>query len=292
MKLSNRLLFLFCSLYFTQFCIGKSVFPARGFSSILDESEANKRLNKFRQIFFTDHKNIPFHRGYIYQFQFIHYPRSGQPIIEYGLLSGPSPESSKIRIDLLPSIHSSEPNASFLLVRDPQSPKAWKWQKEKTSIGTLHPKDWVSPWKEGVNHTPFDLLMPFLNWPSEYEKSGRVCGRPAHLYIFTTPKVNQLYPDTIKSVRLAIDDAYDAPLRIEYRDGGILPNRTFSLQSFKKVDGRWIVKAIDSKDRDSGSRTRFELQAVAHGLDLPRSVFQTDGLSQSINQSSISFTSL
>ena len=114
MKLSNRLLFLFCSLFFTQFCIGKSVFPARGFSSILDESEANKRLNKFRQVFFTDHKNIPFHQGYIYQFQFIHYPRSGQPIIEYGLLSGPSPgifqnsdRSASVYPNLLiPTLHS------------------------------------------------------------------------------------------------------------------------------------------------------------------------------------------
>ena len=56
-------------------------------------------------------------------------------------------------------------------------------------VTNLHPKDWVSPWKEGVNHTPFDLLMPFLNWPSEYEKSGRVCGRPAHLYILLPLKL-------------------------------------------------------------------------------------------------------
>lgn len=292
MKISSRLLFLICSFFLTHFCIGKSLFPARGFSSILDESEANNRLRKFRKVFFTDQVEIPFHRAYLYQFQFIHYPRSGQPIIDFGLLSGPSPESAKIRIDLLPSPQATEPNTSFLLVRDSKSPKAWKWHKEKAAVSTLHPKDWGSPWKEGVNHTPFDLLMPFVNWPVEYEKSGRVCGRPAHLYIFTPPQDNHIYPVTLKSVRLAIDDAYDAPLRIEYRDGGILPTRVFSLQSFKKVDGRWIVKAIDSKDRDSGSRTRFELQAVAHGLDLPRSVFQTDGLGLLINQSSISFTLL
>ena len=155
---------------------------------------------------------------------------------------------------MLPSPQSSEPNTSFLLVRDAKRPKVWKWQKPGTVVTNLNPKDWFSPWKEGLNHTPLDLLMPFLNWPSEYEKSGRVCGRPAHLYIFTPPQDNHLYPATIKAVRLAIDDAYYAPLRIEYRDGGILPHRIFSLQSFKKVDDRWIVKAIDSKDRDSGSR--------------------------------------
>ena len=75
-------------------------------------------------------------------------------------------------------------------------------------------------------------------------------------------------------------------------DGGILPAREFTLQSFKKVDDQWVVKAIDTKDRDSGSRTRFELQSVAHGLDLGPIFFQVDGLKIPINHSSISFVSL
>ena len=93
----------------------------------------------------------------------------------------------------------------------------------------------------------------------------------------------------LQSIRLALDDTYDAPLRVEHFDGGILPSRIVSLQSLKKVDDRWIVKSVDVKERDSKSRTRFEIQAVAHDLDLSPAIFTSDGLSLPINQSSISF---
>ncbi len=145
----------------------------------------------------------------------------------------------------------------------------------------------MKPWIKGINHTPFDLLMPFASLPCKYEKSGRVCGRPAHLFIFTSPESNHSFPS--HGVRLAIDDAYVAPLRIEHLDGGLLPSRVFSLQSFKKIDERWLVKAIDAKDRDSGSRTRYELVEVAHGLDLNPSIFHSNGLDQPIHLSSITF---
>ena len=113
--------------------------------------------------------------------------------------------------------------------------------------------------------------MPFVNWPFEYEKSEAVCGRPAHLFHFLHLMSNHSSGTKNIKIRLAIDDAYDAPLRIEHLDGGILPARTFSLQSFKKIEDQWVVKAIDAKHRDSQSRTRYELKAVALGLDLPSS---------------------
>ena len=66
----------------------------------------------------------------------------------------------------------------------------------------------------------------------------------------------------------------------------------FHSRVLKKIEDHWVVKAIDSKDRDSRSRTRYELQAVAHGLDLSPTFFQPNGLSQPIIQSSISFRNL
>ena len=163
---------------------------------------------------------------------------------------------------------------------------------EKKLLSDVSAVDWLLPWVEGINHSPFDLLMPFLNWPYQYEKSGRVCGRPAHLYIFTPPPNSPFYKSSFSSIRLAIDDAYHAPLRIEHMDGGILPSRMFSLQSFKKVEDRWVVKTIDVKERDSKSKTRFELISVAHGLDLHETTFEKSGLKNSINQSSIDFQNL
>ena len=45
----------------------------------------------------------------------------------------------------------------------------------------------------------FDLLMPFVNWPFEYEKSGDVCGRPAHLFSFSAPNEQSFFGTNIKS---------------------------------------------------------------------------------------------
>jgi len=292
MKLSPWLLFFPLFFYITQAGFSQSAFPARGFSSILDVSEAEKKLNEFKDFFFHDQRNPVFHQGYLYKFEFTHYPQTGTPVTHFGLLSGPSPESTTIRIDLTSGKLGSFPHTSFLLKRDKINSTLWKWNKEKELLSDVPAVDWLLPWVEGINHSPFDLLMPFLNWPYEYEKSGRVCGRPAHLYIFTPLANSPFSQSSFSSVRLAIDDAYHAPLRIEHMDGGILPSRMFSLQSFKKVEDRWVVKTIDVKERDSKSKTRFELVSAAHGLDLHETTFEKSGLKNPINQSSIDFQNL
>ena len=289
MKLSAWLLFTL-SLFSLPFSASaQASFPARGFSPILDDIQAEAKLKNFKDFFFTPSKNKVFHQGYLYRFEFTHYPRTGSPIVHYGMLSGPAPESSRLRIDLYLNAENAFPYTSFFLSRDSNHSQLWQWSKSTQSTKEVLARDWLLPWVEGINHAPFDLLMPFVKWPYQYEKSGRVCGRPAHLFLFTPPNESSFSKTDLSSVRLAIDDTYNAPLRIEHRDGGILPNRTFSLQSFKKVADRWVVKTIDSKDRDSGSKTRFELKAVAHGLDLPESTFQKSGLAFPVQLSSIVF---
>jgi hypothetical protein len=292
MKLSVWLLFLSLCFYITQAGFSQTAFPARGFSPILDVSEAEEKLNVFRDFFFRNQRNPVFHQGYLYQFEFTHYPQTGEPVTHFGLLSGPSPESTTIRIDLTSGKGGTFAHTSFLLKRDSINSTLWKWNKEKELLSDVSAVDWMLPWVKGINHSPFDLLMPFLNWPYQYEKSGRVCGRPAHLYIFTPLPNSPFSQSSFSSVRLAIDDAYHAPLRIEHMDGGILPSRIFSLQSFKKVEDRWVVKTIDVKERDSKSKTRFELISAAHGLDLHEITFEKSGLKNPINQSSIDFQNL
>jgi len=273
------------------FGYAKANFPARGFAPILDVEQAKERLKQFKLSFFGLHKKS-FHQAYSYRFQFAHYPQTGMPENRHGFLSGLSPHSPIFRIDLITSPQDLDPLSSFLLIRDLNGSKAWKWMRGTQNARKLISEHWRTPWIDGINHSPFDLLMPFVSWPFEYQKSGRVCGRPAHLFVFTPSNNSNPYSSSLDSVRLALDDAYDAPLRIEHMDGGILPARIFSLQSFKKVNNRWVVKSIDVKDRDSKSRTRFELQAVAHDLDLPVSAFQPSGLSQPLGLSSINLDSI
>jgi hypothetical protein len=267
-------------------------FPARGFASILDDSQAQEKLDAYKEVFFRPAQKVIYHQAYIYRFQFTHFPSSGKPIIHHGMLSGPCPNSSILRIDFVPARQESSPSSSFLLFREEINPRVWRWENKNPIVTSLSQSEWLVPWKSGINHTPFDLLMPFVNWPFQYEKSGRVCGRSAHLFLFSPPNHFSAFIDNSRSIRLAIDHAYDAPLRIEYLDGGILPARVLSLQSFKKIDQHWVVKAIDAKDRDSGSRTRMELQSYAHGLDLPSTLFDQSGLNLSIHLAPVVFQSI
>ena len=293
MKLGRELLFIFCSLLFPVSSVfSQADFPARGFSPILDEVQAQAKLDSFKQGFYSTLKEGVYHQAYLYRFEFAHFSSNGAPVTHHGLLSGPYPNAPVLRIDLISSSQDYSRLSSFLLLRDHEHPRILKWTQDDKELFDLLPQDWLLPWKEGVNHAPFDLLMPFLQWSFEYEKSGRVCGRPAHLFLFLPPPDQKDYPVTCQAIRLAVDDTYNAPLRIEHMDGGILPSRIFSLQSFKKLDEQWVVKAIDAKDRDTKSRTRFELKAFAHDLDLSPSVFQESGLSQSLSLSSISLQPL
>jgi hypothetical protein len=280
---------LFCLLLLSIYPPGFALaqFPARGFSSILNVDEASQRLDRFRNIFFPKQEEMLRHRAYIYRFDFIHYQKNQPGVVHHGLISGPSLHSPLLRIDLLADQAGIDRLASFLLIRDRVQPQVWKWGNSSHEVHAVPAKNWLIPWIEGINHSPFDILMPFTNWPVEYQKSGRVCGRPAHLFTYSLPQKNNPYLSVLSSVRLALDDAYDAPLRIEHMDGGVLPARTFSLQSFKKVGGQWIVKGIDAKERDSQSRTRYEILAFAHDLDLPENAFQKEGLAQPLVFSSV-----
>jgi len=291
-KLFNQLLFSFSLFLPFQIALGNVVFPTRGFSPILDHKQAAEKLDKFKDFFFQETPKEFSHLGYLYRFKFTHYPKEGEATTHHGLLSGPAPESTTQRVDFFSLREETSPHLSFLLSRGLKKPQVWRWSLEMQSPKILLAEDWLTPWLEGINHTPFDLLMPFLSWPNEYEKSGRVCGRPAHLFIFNPPSGNPFSQTKLTSIRLAIDHVYPAPLRVQHMDGGILPARTFSLQSFKKVDEQWVVKTIDVKDRDSGSTTRFELEAVAHGIDLHESTFQGGQLNRPLNQSSINFQNL
>jgi len=291
-KLLSKLLFSFGIVHLaSSFLLGQISFPARGFSSILDDSQAQQKLASFRKHFYFTSSQQAYHQAYFYKFEFTHFPKIGKPIIYFGALSANHPDSDVLRVDLFSSSGEESPYTSFLLIRDQKSSEVWKSEKGNPKAIKIEPVDWLLPWTDGINHTPFDLLMPFVNWPFEYEKSGRVCGRPAHLFLFSPTKEKSFLQSPDK-IRLAIDDAYHAPLRIEHLDGGILPARTFSLQSFKKIEEQWVVKAIDAKHRDSQSRTRYELKAVALGLDLPPSLFKPIGLKEPIPQSSITFNSL
>ena len=98
MKLGRELLLLTVSaqsFFPASSVVGQADFPARGFSPILDDVQAEQICKLFQQeCFFRDPVGGYYHQGLLYRFDFmLTSPKSGQPVVHYGLLSGPYPNA-------------------------------------------------------------------------------------------------------------------------------------------------------------------------------------------------------
>ena len=209
-----------------------------------------------------------------------HMPRRGKETVRNGVMFGPYLGSGVLRMDLNPSSPEFDPS-SFLFVNG-REPKFWIKDSNDSKVRPISQLDSLKPLVEGMNQTAFDLLMPFVFWDGEYEGSGKVAGRPAHLFSFTCPPWITEQNPSWQKVTLALDDAYEAPLRIEFLGKTQIPERSLILRSFKKLDDRWIVKEIDCRDRKTRSVTRMKITSAALGLDMEKSFFLPEALSESI----------
>ena len=255
---------------FTSVCAQK--FPARGFSKILNKAEAEERLNSYRNFILQSIDQESFHQAYSFKFRFRHMPRRGIESELLGWIAGPRLGSGIFRIEL-------ENNNTFL-VMNPQNPTAWMTSDSNRSVQVLTKDFLFRPIVYGLNQTFFDLMMPFVFWPEDYLKSGKVSGRPAHIYQFSIPAWVSSFMPTWHRVTLALDDTYQAPLRVEIYSSDSRLIRTTSLRSYKKVGGEWIIKSLDCINQEDRSNTRLEILGAAVDLDLSRDYFSKTGFHQ------------
>jgi hypothetical protein len=267
-------------------CIGgthlfsKGQFPARGFAKVLTDEEASLRLERYRAFLVRDLNQTVYHQNYALRFRLRHMPRRGEESVYTGTLSGLALGHGTIRIDM--DSVSGDREGGAVLLRTPGNPEAWRYSKGLSKSLKLESKDLLDPLVEGVNQSPFELLMPFVFWDATYEKSGRVAGRPAHVYRFSCPEwVRKAQPTWVR-ITLALDDAYEAPLRVETFSSRSVPHKTFLLNSLKKIESTWIVKTFDCKNRADMSNTRFEVLSAALQLDLDPVLFTPEGLGREL----------
>jgi len=205
-----------------------------------------------------------------------HMPRRGKETTRSGIMYGPFLGSGIVRLHLLPESSNNE-SLDFLL-ENGLEPKFWIRDHVNSKTERITIENSINPLIEGMNQTAFDLLMPFVFWDGVYLKSGKVAGRPAHLFSFRIPDwVNHIKPNLTEIV-MALDKSYEAPLRVETYENRNVPSKTYILNSVKKVEDNWIVKSIDCKNRLDRSATRFEVLSAAFNLDLDLSLFSVGGL--------------
>lgn len=265
----------------TAFILEASVrFPARGFAKILTDESAQERLSDYRSFLLSESNGSRFHEGYSLQFQLRHMPRRGSETVKTGILYGPFLGCGVSRLSVVRE--SQKNNFSNFLLKNGEDPKFWNVTSNELQPILISPEESLAPLVQGMNQTAFDLLMPFVFWNGEYKNSGKVAGRPAHVFSFTCPPwITKVKPHW-QNITLALDDAYDAPLRVEILGKSQIAERTLILRKFKKVGNRWIVKEIDCHDRKSRSVTRMTVTSAALGLDLDQTLFLPENLVQPI----------
>ena len=265
----------------TAFILEASVrFPARGFATILTDESAQERLSDYRSFLLSESNGSRFHEGYSLQFQLRHMPRRGNETVKTGILYGPFLGCGVSRLSVVRD--SQKNNFSNFLLKNGEDPKFWNVTSNELQPILISPEESLAPLVQGMNQTAFDLLMPFVFWDGEYKNSGKVAGRPAHIFSFTCPPwITKVKPHW-QNITLALDDAYDAPLRVEILGKSQIAERTLILRKFKKVGNRWIVKEIDCHDRKSRSVTRMTVTSAALGLDLDQTLFLPENLVQPI----------
>ena len=265
----------------TAFILEASVrFPARGFAKILTDESAQERLSDYRSFLLSESNGSRFHEGYSLQFQLRHMPRRGNETVKNGILYGPFLGCGVSRLSVVRD--SQKNNFSNFLLKNGEDPKFWNVTSNELQPILISLEESLAPLVQGMNQTAFDLLMPFVFWNGEYKNSGKVAGRPAHIFSFTCPPwITKVKPHW-QNITLALDDAYDAPLRVEILGKSQIAERTLILRKFKKVGDRWIVKEIDCHDRKSRSVTRMTVTSAALGLDLDQTLFLPENLVQPI----------
>ncbi|MBG30752.1 MAG: hypothetical protein CMI31_12235 [Opitutae bacterium] len=264
-------------VFFGTQAVAATPVPARGIDrKALTADKASERWEKFRDQFrgqlpVTD--NLP---GFAFKARLEKFPRRGEVITRKGFLYGLWSDQGLLRMDF-PS-KNGEKSASVVF-RNGTSPEAWRLASGDKEAQKMEAVEFFDPLAIGIDYSGFDALMPFIHWDNvSYVGSGRVIGRVSHLFSCLPPKeMLEIKPD-IRSVRVAVDDAYNALLRVEIFGRRGVVDRKFSVIGFKKVRDVWIVKTIDLLDTRSREKTRLRIEAAAVDLSLGPEIFRKENL--------------
>ncbi|MGC6455662.1 MAG: hypothetical protein ACON39_07645 [Coraliomargaritaceae bacterium] len=233
---------------------------------VIDAAEAALRLDAFR--------NQRLDGDFCFRFQLEHLPRRGPSVRYYGSMWGSWNENGPVtRIQLNEKKNGESKSQVELIFQNGPKPMAWMRNADNGCFIELKGAALFQPLLPEIVYTPFDFLMPFLYWEHfNYVGSERVRSRIARNFLML-PDAASFIPNWLQAVRIGIDDAYNALLHIEIIEKPDRTRSSFTIESFKQVQGQWIVKGIVMKDWKTRNRTRFTVLSASVGLIFPDAVF-------------------
>ena len=223
----------------------------RGFDKVpeITEAQADEVWNTFR--------GAKLAGDYVFEFEITHSPRRGEDVAYVGEMYGTERGDKKLtRIRVKKSDESEADYRDFILENSPTIQKVWAVKDGKFAL--VSPSEWTKPLVDGLIFSPFDLLMPYVNWSHKYARAGRV-GQA--VYFFDLPAPDN-FDDNVSKVELAITREFNSPAqtRVFARDGKTL--KTVLLGSVKKVDGVWIVLELSARDEISRDKDKLKFRTA------------------------------
>lgn len=218
---------------------------------------------------------------YYFEFQLEHKPRRARTIRYEGAMWGTwNPLGPITRVLIKPTPirlrgEADDVEPVELIIQNGGHPAAWIRRSPAEPFRKIEETGLFEPILEGVLYTPFDLQMPFIYWEDFLYEGPTLSGatRVAQQFLMLPPEDSAIESRGIASVRIGLDDTYNALLRVEMvgLDERVLSR--FSVEGFKKVEEQYIVRQISLTDRESRDRTTFKVDAASVGLSLGRELF-------------------
>ncbi|CAI8338611.1 MAG: Uncharacterised protein [Opitutia bacterium UBA7350] len=229
--------------------------------------------------FFESFLNQRLQGDYTFKFLLEHLPRRGRTVRYEGILWGSWNEYGPVtRFAMHPNgaqQKAGRSNDMEWIFQNGRKQKVWSRTKRSDKFVPMESDKLMEPLFKGVLYRPFDLLMPFIHWEDyQYEGSKAVGARLVHQFLMMPPAGYDL--PGVHAVRLGLDSEYQALLRIEILDENKKTATQFEVESFKKVQGQYIVKRITLGEKLSGDRTRFRVVSAALNLKLPVQIFEAE----------------
>lgn len=232
------------------------------FMERIDADEGAARLASFR--------SQRLDGDFRFEFTLEHVPQFDPKFRYKGTMWGSWNEQGAISRFSIKVPHKESPDELIdLIIQSGIEPKVWSRKNVDASFHLVDGEGLFKPIIPGIVYTPFDLLMPFIYW-TDYSYVGpvRKSSRVAQQFDLYPPEDSIYAARGITKVRVGLDNEYDTLLFVEVNGADSEPKSKFSVEGWKRVDGRVIVKTISLEDLTTSDRTRFIVDDAEVGLTL------------------------
>ena len=263
---------LFCALCITSGQRAGREIPSR-FMDRIDAEEGARRLADFR--------GQRLEGDFCFEFELEHKPRRQRTVRYKGIMWGTWNDIGPLTRVLISTPEDQRidavgiPHEVDLIIQNGEFPEAWIRHSLESEYKRVDGVAIFEPILPEILYSPFDLQMPFIYWQDFVYEGPALFGvsRVVQKFLMIAPNDSASKIRGIDSVRVCLDDTYNALWRIETMNEDDSVSSRFTVESFKKVQNQYIVKRITLTDYPEKNRTTFNVRKASVGVSLSHEIF-------------------